>query len=129
MATAATATTRRAAPPKKVLERRRIAARERLDLEIKLRPDHATVAKLDAELKKIATDQGDSFKEDFGELGYVSASGAVAAEFKGDVPVIVTEVYLALKPAERKALEKRGIVVITPQYGKASNGRVTPRVL
>lgn len=125
----ATATSRKAAPPKKLLDRRHQVARELLDLNIKLGPDFVTMAKLEAELKLLATQCGEAFKEDFGGDGYVSASGAVAAEFKGNVPVIQTEAYLALKAAERKDLEKRGIVKVEPQYGKASNGRVTVKVL
>lgn len=128
MATAATATSRKAGLSKKQLEERRALAKARLDLEIKLAGDYAKIADLDAKLKKIATDD-DSFKEDFGALGYVSAAGAVKAEFKGKVPQIVTEAYLALKAAERKDLEKRGIVAMIDQYGKASNGRVTVKVL
>lgn len=125
----ATATSRKAAPPKKLLDRRNQLARDLLDLNIKLGPDFVAMAKTEAELKLIATDCGEPFKVDFGGDGYVSASGAVAAEFKGDVPVVQTEAWLRLKAAERKDLEKRGIVVVTPQYGKASNGRVTVKVL
>lgn len=124
----ATATSRKAAPPKKLLDQRRDLARKLLDLNIKLGPDYAEMAKLEAELKKLATDGGEPFKEDFGGDGYVSASGAVAAEFKGNVPVVQTEIWLLLKAADRKDLEKRGIVQIEPQYGKASNGRVTVKV-
>jgi len=126
---AATATSRRAAPKPVVLAERRKIAQQRLEREIKLAPAYKTMADLDAKLKQFATDADEPFKEDFGGKGYVGASGAVAAEFKGDVPVIVTEAYLALKAAERKDLEKRGIVKVTPQHGKASNGRVTVKVL
>jgi hypothetical protein len=124
----ATATSRRKVPAAKALEKRRELAHERLSIERKLGPAYARIAEIDAELKNIATDAAQSFKEDFGEDGYVSVAGAVAAEFKGNVPVIQTEIYLALQPAERKKLEKRGIVRIEPQWGKTSNGRVTVKV-
>jgi hypothetical protein len=50
-------------------------------------------------------------------------------EFKGNVPQIQTEVWLALKPAERKALEKSGLVKVEPQWGSKSHGRVTVKLL
>jgi len=125
----ATVTSRRAAPAPKLLKLRRSLAEELLGINVKLAPDFARMSAIEAELKKHATDHGEGFKEDFGALGYVSASGACAAEFKGEVPQIQTEVWLALKAAERKALQKTGLVVVEKQYGKASNGRVTVKVL
>lgn len=122
-------TSRRAAPAPKELKRRRDVADKRLALEIKLAPQYAEVAKLDTELKKIAANAGESFKEDFGERGYVSAAPPHAAEFKGDVPVVVTEKWNALSAVERKRLVKTGLVMIEKQWGKASNGRVTVKAL
>lgn len=129
MPAATTATSRKAAPSKKALEARRKLAAELLTLNRDCGPQFKRMAELEAELKTIATDSGDSFKEDFGALGYVSASGAVASEFKGEVPQIVTEAWLALKAAERKAHVKSGLVKLVKQYSKASNGRVTVKVL
>ena len=125
----ATATSRKAAPSAAVSKKRRALAEERLTIERSLTQPYARMAQIDAELKAIATEAGESFKEDFGALGYVSASGAVAAEFKGDVPVVQTENWLGLKAAERKALEKSGLIKVEKQWGKASNGRVTVKVL
>lgn len=125
----ATATSRRAKPSPAALKKRRDLAQRRLKLEIDLSPAYAKIAELDAELKTLATDQGESFKEDFGAAGYVSASGAVAAEFKGDVPTVQTEAWQKLKPAERTKLVKSGLIVVEPQWGRASNGKVTVKVL
>jgi hypothetical protein len=125
----ATATSRKAKPDPKLLKRRRAIAEKRLELEIKLGPDYAAIAKLDAELKEIATETGDSYKEDFGERGYVSASGRVEAELKGEVPVVQSEAWLALKEIDRKRLIKSGLVKVEEQWGKASNGRVTVKAL
>jgi hypothetical protein len=50
------------------------------------------------------------------------------AEFKGNVPVIVTEAWQALKPPEQKAHVKSGLITIEPQWGRASGGRVTVKV-
>jgi hypothetical protein len=59
---------------------------------------------------------------------FVRVSPPVAAEFKGDQPVIVTEAWRTLKPAEQKAHVKSGLVKIEPQWGKPSSGRVTVKV-
>lgn len=122
---AGTATSRRAPPDAKVLKERRALCEERVTIKRQVAPLEARSEAIEARLKVMATDAGESFKEIFGDGSFVSASGATAAEFKGNVPVIQTEAYLALKAAERKDLEKRGIVKIEPQWGRASSGRVT----
>lgn len=123
----ATATSRKAAPDQKVQAKRRATAKKLLDLHVGLGNEFRQMAELEAELKQFATDAGESFREQFG-ADYVSASGAVPAEFKGNVPVIQTEVWLALEPKLKKDLEKRGIVKVEPQYGRATSGRVTVKV-
>jgi len=123
-----TATSRRAPPPAKALKERRDLCRERLNIENRLAGDYARMAEIDAILKRLATDAGAGFKEQFPGLGYVGAAGAVAAEFKGDVPVIQTEAWQALSPADRKARMKGGVIKMEPQWSKASNGRVTVKV-
>jgi hypothetical protein len=123
----ATVTSRRAPAPKKVLAERDALAKERFELEVKTAADDARKAEIEARLKAIATDTGETFKVQFAE-GYVSASGAVPAEFKGDLPVIQTEAWRELKPAGRKQLEKSGLIKIEPQWGRPSSGRVTVKV-
>lgn len=122
---AATATTRRAKPSAKVLARRRELAEERLRIERKLKPHYDRIDTVDTELKTIATTAGEAFKEEFSGLGSVAVAPAAAAEFKGEVPQIVTEKWTALSEIERKRLLKSGLVVIERQFGKASHGRVT----
>ena len=129
MATPATASSRRAKPSAAALAARRKDAAELLAINVKLAPQFKRMADLETALKQAATDAGDSFKEDFGGKGYVSASGAVEAEFKGNVPQIQTEAWLALPELERKRILKTGAVKIVKSFGKASNGRVTVKVL
>jgi len=86
------------------------------------------MAAIEARLKVIATDAGEPFKETFPNGDYVSASGAVAAEFKGRVPVVQTEAWLALSPAEQKARMKGGVIKIEEQWGRASSGRVSVKI-
>jgi len=64
------------------------------------------MAEIENALKDIATDAGESFKEFFGR-DYVSASGKVAAEFKGNIPVLQTEKWLALSNSEQEARGER----------------------
>jgi hypothetical protein len=125
----ATVTSRRAKLSPAVLKQRRALADQRLALEIKLTPQYAEIARLDAALKKAATDGGEPFKEDFGARGSVGASGAVAAESKGEQPVLQTEAWLAMKEIDRRRLIKSGLIKLEQQFGKASNGRVTVKVL
>ena len=129
MATATTATSRRAKPGAAALETRRKDAEELLNLNIKLAPQFKRTAELEAALKAAATKAGDGFKEDFGGKGYVSASGAVEAEFKGNVPQIQTEKWLALTELDRKRILKTGAVKIVKSFGRASHGSVTVKVL
>lgn len=125
----ATATSRKAKPDKKILATRLALADELLGIHRKLAPQFARMDEIEVLLKAIARDTAESFKEEFAGKGHVAVAGPVAAEFKGNVPVIQTEAWLALKPAEKKDLEKRGVVAIEPQYGRASNGRVTVKVV
>lgn len=125
----ATVTSRKAQPDNKFLTRRRTLAEELLELNVKHAKTFAEMARLEAELKRIATESGDSFKEDFGARGHVSVAGAVGKEFKGEVPQIVTEAWQQLSAAERKAYLKSGVVRMFEQFSKASNGRVTVKVL
>lgn len=124
-----TATSRRAKPDAKALAARAKLCRERVDLERKLKPDNDRIEAIDAELKKLATDLGHTFDELFPGNGTINVAPAHEAEFKGNVPQIQTEAWLALKQAERKAHEKTGLVKIVGQWGKKSGGRVTVKLL
>ena len=59
---------------------------------------------------------------------YVHVSPPCAAEFKGNVPVLQTEAWQALKSAKHEQLIKSGLVKIEPQWGRASGGRVSVKV-
>jgi hypothetical protein len=123
----ATATSRRAPAPRKALVERRALADELVGIHRRLKDDFARMADIEASLKQIATDEGASFLEQFGR-DYVSASGAVAAEFKGEVPVIQTEAWQALTARKREAMITSGVIAIEKQWGRASSGRVTVKV-
>jgi hypothetical protein len=73
-------------------------------------------------LKQIADACGASFKVTLSNGDYVQVSPPVAAEFKGNVPALQTEIWQALKPAKHERLLKTGLIKIEPQWGRASAG-------
>lgn len=124
----ATATSRRAKPAGKAIAQRIALCKELLEIEKKHTDVFARMKAIETDLKAIANDNNDSFKEDIAGLGSVSVAPAKAAEFKGSLPQIQTEAWLALKAAERKALEKSGLIMIEQVWGSKSYGRVTVKL-
>lgn len=124
-----TVTSRRAKPDKKVLATRLALCKELLDIEKKGLVEATRAKVIETELKKIATDANDSFREEIAGLGSVSVAPGHDAENKGDVPQIQTEAWKALKPLEIRRLIKSGLVKIVTQWGQKSYGRVTVKLL
>ena len=111
------------------------AALQRLDLcreLLKIRGDHACVFdRIDAintELKAIAAEGGESFRETIVGVGYVSVSPPAPAKFKGDFPIVVPENWQALKPAKREKLIADGIIKIDSTWSKPYYGQVTVKL-
>lgn len=123
-----TVTSRKAPANAGAAKQRTKFADELLGIHRKLAKDFERMGVLEVELKVLATDAGESFTELFPKRGQVAVAPGHRAEFKGDVPVIQTEAWAALKPAERKRLLQSGLIVVEPQWGKASSGRVTVKV-
>jgi hypothetical protein len=125
----ATVTSRRAPAKGKEAALREALAKERLEIERKLKPDFDRIDAIDTDLKKRATDAGAGFKVELAKLGSVKVDPAHSAEFKGNVPMIQTEAWLKLSPAKRETLVKSGLIKVDPQWGKSSSGRVTVKLL
>lgn len=123
-----TPTSRRAAPADKLIEERDGLCAELIALEREGQPRATRVAAIEARLKAIADECGESFRVRLPNGDYVNVSPPCAAEFKGNTPVIVTEAWQGLKPGEQKAHVKSGLIRIEAQWGRASSGRVTVRV-
>lgn len=123
-----TVTSRRAPAKGKEAATRRDHAEELLAINRRLSADFSRIDILEAELKRLATEAGQSFTESFPKLGDVKVAPGHAAEFKGDVPVIQTEAWQSLTPAKREQLQKSGLIKIEPQWGKSSSGRVTVKL-
>lgn len=122
------ATSRKSAPSDKSLSARRKLCIERRDAEHAASAHDALRAKLDARLKVLATEAGESFTERFDNGDEVRVSPGCAAEFRGDVPVVVSEAWIALAPAEKKKLQNAGLIKLEPNWGRASSGRVTVKI-
>jgi hypothetical protein len=123
-----TPTSRRAPATDTLIEERDALCAELIALEREGLPRVTRAAAIEARLKQIADKRGESFKVTLSTGDYVQVSPPVAAEFKGNVPVIVTEAWQALKPADQKTHMKSGLIKIEPQWGRASDGRVTIKV-
>jgi hypothetical protein len=124
----ATATSRRAPPADALIEERDALCAELIVLEREGQPSVTRAAAIEARLKQIADERKESFKVTLSNGDYVQVSPPVAAEFKGNVPVVQTEIWQALKPAKHEQLTKLGLIKIEPQWGRASGGRVTVKV-
>ena len=79
---------------------------------------------LKTRLKAVATGLKANFKETFAGLGEVSVSASREKTFKGNLPIVVPEVWNALPKKERDTLEKKGIVKMEPSYTGAFYGKV-----
>ena len=124
----ATPTSRRAAPADKLLEERDTLCAELIALEREGLPRVTRVAAIEARLKQIAGERGESFKVTLASGDFVQVSPPAAAEFKGNVPVLQTEIWQGLKPAKHEQMIKLGLIKFEPQWGRASSGRVTVKV-
>lgn len=102
--------------------------RELLDLELEHKDVFERMDAIKADLKLIATVDG-SFREVFPGLGHVSVSPEKPKTYKGDLPVLVGETWLALKDKQRDKFIADGLVKIEAQYSGAYYGRVEAKLI
>jgi hypothetical protein len=124
----ATATSRRAAPAAALIKECHALCAELIAIEREVQPRATRAAAIEARLKKIADNRGESFKVTFPSGDFVYVSPPCAAEFKGDVPVLQTVVWQNMNSGKRQPLIKLGLIKIEAQWGRASNGRVQVKV-
>jgi hypothetical protein len=117
----------RAPPPDSLVREREDLCAELISLEREGQPRVTRAVAIEARLKQIADECGESFKVTLPTGDYVQVSPPVAAEFKGRIPVIQTEAWLALglKDQRRHQKEFPGLVLVEESWGRASSGRVT----
>lgn len=92
---------------------------------IQVQDDEIEVLK--TRLREMAKGAG-SFIERFPGLGIVDVKAAKSGTFKGTIPELVPEIYLAMTDEEREALTKQGLVKMTHLYGKPFNGSITAKL-
>jgi hypothetical protein len=105
--------------------RQRALAHELLGIQRRIGDDLSKMEDIKRELREIATDRGENFKEEFAGEGVVKVAGKKDGKFKGVMPALIAEKFLALSEARRKTLEKAGLVVMESQYASPFYGSVT----
>jgi hypothetical protein len=102
-------------------------AQELLGLERKHGKVFARMDDLKGALRKLAGDAGENFKEEFAGKGVVKVSAPKDGKFKGILPLVNEERFLALPKAEQDKLthEDKGVITMTPTYGGKYYGSVT----
>lgn len=99
---------------------------------LKIRSDNGAVFdRIDAintELKSLAAAAGESFRETFVGVGYVSVSPPSPAKFKGDFPIVNVEAWKALKAARQDKLLEDGVIKIDSTWSKPYYGQVTVKL-
>lgn len=117
-----------AAQPKPVdkMDRRELA-QELISLERKHGRVFARIDDLKSALRKLATAANQNFKEEFAGKGVVKVSAGHAGEFKGILPEVNHERFLALPEKKRAELtnEDTGIINMTAKHSKPYYGSVT----
>ena len=111
--------------PTKSHNERRALADELLGLHRKHGNDFARMEDLKRALREIATADGENFKEEFAGEGAVKVSGGKEGKFKGIVPEVDAEKFLALSERRRATLVEAGIVKMNSVYGRPYYGSVT----
>lgn len=82
---------------------------------------------LKEDLRKIAEERGQGFTEEI-DGGSVQVTTARKREFKGIMPVLNAEAWLALPEKRQDALVEQGLVVLEQQWASASRPSVTVRL-
>lgn len=99
-------------------------AAELVGIHLKHRDDLGRADEIKTLLKQIATDQGENFQEVVAGKGKVSVSGKKGSRFKGTVPEVDPEKFLALTKCEQNQLIKAGLVRMVDQYTNPYYGAV-----
>lgn len=107
---------------------RRAIAEKLLDLQQKVAPDLLKIDGYKEQLRDLCEAAGESFTEEVEGLGSVEVKAGTKRKFKGIVPAIVAETFLALPESRRKKLIDGELVVMTEEYTNARSPSVTVRL-
>lgn len=111
--------------PADLAKERAALARELVTIHRKHSEAFLRIDDLKAQLKKMAGDLGENFKEEFPGLGAVKVSAPKDKRCKGTAPEIVVEAFLGLPERRREKLLADGIVVVAEQWTSPYYGSVS----
>ncbi|RAI43956.1 hypothetical protein [Rhodoplanes roseus] len=107
---------------------RKKLAEKLVDLQIEIAPQLAKMDELKDQLRAAAIEGKAGFTDEVAGKGTVEVSAERKAQFKGLMPMLVAEVYLALKDAARKKLHDDGLVEDKKIFTKGAKPSVTVRL-
>lgn len=107
---------------------RRAISEEILKLTRKIAPDVDTIESRKEELRGISAETGEGFTEEIEKLGVVEVKAGREKSFKGIVPTLEPEAFVALPEARQKALIADGLVKMVTEFTRASSPSVTVRL-
>lgn len=114
--------------PTNVATHRRALCLELIGIEKEHAVPLARMDAIKAELKKIAGEAGENFKEEFPAEGSVTVSRPKKGEFKGSFAELQMDAWLGLKPAAQEKLKMQGLVAIKDKWGGDFYGSVTTKL-
>lgn len=92
-----------------------------------VQPQNDEIEALKTRLREMG--KAGNFTERFPDLGHVEVKAAKGATFKGTMPTLVPELFLAMTEAERTGLQEAGVVKMGELWGKPFFGSITAKLL
>jgi hypothetical protein len=109
----------------KIVESRRDVAERLINLHVKHAALFTEIEGLKEKLRIAAEADGKGFKEEFGEGRHVNVSKPSKSKFKGIVPVLDADQFLALDEKERERLIKGKVISMESQHTQARRPSVS----
>lgn len=107
---------------------RKKIAEKLVDLQAEVAPTLQKIDDLKDQLREAAIEKGAGFTEEVTGKGTVEVTAEHKAAFKGLMPMLVAEVFLALKDAAKKKLRDDGLVIDKKMFSRGSKPSVTVRL-
>lgn len=107
---------------------RRKLAEKLVDLQAEIAPALQKIDDLKDQLREASIEAGEGFTEEVTGKGTVEVTAEHKAAFKGLMPTLVADAFLALKDAAKKKLRDDGLVIDKKLFTRASRPSVTVRL-
>lgn len=105
-------------------QQRRELAEELVGIHRKHKVVFARMDEIKAQLKEIASDGGESFRELFDGKGVVKVSPGHEGKFKGAFPTVHEKKFYELPEKKRQELADAGVVTVVPTWGNPYYGSI-----